>query len=117
MIFVDQPINTGFSYSDVSQHCSGSSWPSVLSVVIAPVQHRTFSNITAAYASHLDVLTFDVCLQDPRDRVYNEHTVAADMLDFLQAFLDGKLFSKTYIRHLYTAGDRLAIFSVLMTAL
>lgn len=41
MIFVDQPINTGFSYSD-----------------------------------------------DPRDRVYDEHTVAEDMLEFLQAFLE-----------------------------
>ncbi|DBA94519.1 hypothetical protein WJX77_001353 [Trebouxia sp. C0004] len=41
MIFVDQPINTGFSYSD-----------------------------------------------DPRDRVFSEHTVAEDMLDFLQAFLE-----------------------------
>ena len=28
-------------------------------------------------------------LQDPRDRVFNEHTVAEDMLDFLQAFLEG----------------------------
>lgn len=28
-------------------------------------------------------------LQDPRDRVYDEHTVAEDMLEFLQAFLEG----------------------------
>ena len=28
-------------------------------------------------------------LQDPRDRVFDEHTVAEDMLDFLQAFLEG----------------------------
>jgi carboxypeptidase C (cathepsin A) len=40
MIFVDQPINTGFSYSD-----------------------------------------------DPRDRIYDEHGVAEDMLDFFQEFL------------------------------
>ena len=28
-------------------------------------------------------------MQDPRDRVYDEHTVAEDMLEFLQAFLEG----------------------------
>ena len=28
-------------------------------------------------------------LQDPRDRVYNEDTVSEDMLEFLQAFLEG----------------------------
>lgn len=27
--------------------------------------------------------------QDPRDRVYNEGTVSEDMLEFLQAFLEG----------------------------
>lgn len=41
IVFVDQPINTGFSYS-----------------------------------------------ADPRDRVYDENVVAADMLDFLLAFYD-----------------------------
>ena len=43
IIYVDQPVNTGFSYSE-----------------------------------------------DPRDRVYDEHAVASDMIDFLLAFMDGK---------------------------
>jgi len=42
IIFVDSPINVGFSYSD-----------------------------------------------DPRDRVYDEATVADDLLDFMQVFLKG----------------------------
>ena len=42
IIFVDSPINVGYSYSD-----------------------------------------------DPRDRVYNESVLAADLLDFLQEFLAG----------------------------
>lgn len=29
-------------------------------------------------------------LQDDRDRIYNEKGVAADMLDFLHAFFEGK---------------------------
>ena len=42
IIFVDSPINVGYSYSD-----------------------------------------------DPRDRVYNESVLAADLLDFLEEFLEG----------------------------
>ena len=34
--------------------------------------------------------------QDPRDRVYNEDTVSEDMLEFLQAFLEG-----THLHMLY----------------
>lgn len=43
MIFVDSPVNVGFSYSD-----------------------------------------------DPRDRVFDEATVADDLLDFMQQFLKGR---------------------------
>lgn len=45
IIFVDSPINVGFSYSD-----------------------------------------------DPRDRVYDEATVADDLLDFMQVFLKGDIY-------------------------
>ena len=34
-------------------------------------------------------------VQDPRDRVYNEATVAEDMLEFLQAFLEGNVFERS----------------------
>ena len=49
IIFVDSPINVGYSYSD-----------------------------------------------DPRDRVYNESVLAADLLDFLEEFLDGAAFVRRF---------------------
>jgi hypothetical protein len=49
IIFVDSPINVGYSYSD-----------------------------------------------DPRDRVYNESVLAADLLDFLEEFLDGAAFLRRF---------------------
>ena len=78
MIFVDQPINTGFSYSDVSMHISldyTANWPLNLSLAN---NDQTVLSLLATLHS-----------QDPRDRVYNEDTVSEDMLEFLQAFLEG----------------------------
>ena len=59
IIFVDSPVNVGYSYSD-----------------------------------------------DPRDRVYNESVLAADLLDFLEEFLDGAAPSCNYVNtheHTYAA--------------
>lgn len=39
-------------------------------------------------------------LQDPRDRVYNEETVSEDMLEFLQAFLEGTYWPCESLQHL-----------------
>ncbi|PNG99260.1 Serine carboxypeptidase 3, partial [Tetrabaena socialis] len=68
MIFVDQPIGTGFSYSKVlarerSGVLYGSGW------------------LVGDWGSAVAATS-----QDPRDRVYDEKGVAVDMLDFMYEF-------------------------------
>ena len=91
MIFVDQPINTGFSYSDVSMFCSCSAY-SAVSWTFNPKYLFPYRRMMQAHSSACIrplLMALRPNLQDPRDRVFDEHTVAEDMLDFLQAFLEG----------------------------
>lgn len=134
MIFVDQPINTGFSYSNVSIIASmtGSREPQthgielrllgyllfvsdvMLACLLPGVCHHTMTHdgwlarimedcrsldrgscaslhrALLVWLVHACFHVYLTSLQDPRDRVSDEHLVGEDMLDFLWEFYKGE---------------------------
>eukprot|EP00983_Pelagomonas_calceolata_P108094 1159417-Pelagomonas_calceolata.AAC.4 len=73
MIFVDQPVGTGFSYSEVS----------ACACVCVYVYHNMIF-------VDQPVGTGFSYSEDDRDRVYGEDGVANDMLDFVYEFLESE---------------------------
>lgn len=107
MIFVDQPINTGFSYSSVSPSWQAAVpteprdaplWVELRRRCMACTAGSDFAHAHAPPACVHAKMCVEPCVhacgvddavQDSRDRVSDEHLVGEDMLDFLWEFYRG----------------------------